>query len=64
MDGWTNISLPDRGNLNNHNRMHKIAEWVANNDLDETGIAISARIVRFRNAEEATLFIISFKGAI
>lgn len=64
MDGWTNIPLPHITDSVNWDRMTRIAKWVNENGFDETGIAISSRIVRFKNAEEASFFVLSFEGAV
>ena len=60
MDGWTIVLLPEVSMPAAQVRTNSIAEWVRSNDLNETRVGISSRLVRFKNEEDATFFRISF----
>jgi len=62
MDGWTVIVLPTLHLDKAQDRMEDIAYWAQKHSIKQNDCGISSRIVRFKNAVDATLFKLSFNG--
>jgi len=63
MDGWITVALPTIHMWPAQLRIDAIADWVMDNKLVEADVAISSRIVRFKNSVDAIFFKMSFEGA-
>jgi len=62
MDGWTIILLPDLHQAAAMDRTRSIGYWAQKHSIKQNDCGISSRIVRFKNAVDATLFKLSFNG--
>lgn len=60
MDGWTIIVLPTIHLWEAQDRIRDIVKWAHRNKVSCADLGISSRIVRFKNAVDATFFKLSF----